>query len=104
MPLVTNATPEPIKLPQWDIFQLGMLQNPAYQRVSDRSANRLAVNRLETFFSQHADNWEVAAGLWYQMLAGCIVEVRPTETEVTGWCDWVVGACASAGEGKEESC
>lgn len=85
MPLITNAEPEPIEIPSWNDFQLAMLTNSAYQRVSDRSANTLAVNRLETFFAQQAENWPIAAMLWSQMLSGCIDEVMPTPEEIGIW-------------------
>ncbi|MEL7143300.1 MAG: hypothetical protein AAGL08_13880 [Cyanobacteria bacterium J06573_11] len=85
MPLVTNPEPEPIKLPNFGDFQLAMLGNATYQRVSDRSANKLAVTRIETFFAQAADTWPAAAMLWRQMVDSCIDEVKPSAAEIEAW-------------------
>ena len=85
MPLVTDAQPEDIVLPDWGEFKLAMLQNGAYQRVTDRSKNQRAVSRLESQFTAELDNWQVAAMLWQQMIAATLPEEQPLPDEVEQW-------------------
>lgn len=85
MPLVENAEPEDIRLPDWGGFKVQMMSDAAYQRVADRSKNRLAVNRLESLFTSQIENWDIACLLWGQMVAACIDELRPTAAEVDKW-------------------
>jgi len=85
MPLVENGQPEEIKLPNWGDFRLSMMGDATYQRVSDRSKNRLAVNRLESMFTAQIENWQVACFLWGQMVSACLEEIRPNEVEVEEW-------------------
>ena len=85
MPLVENGQPEEINLPDWVSFRLAMMSNSAYQRVADRSKNRLAVNRLESLFTAQIDNWQIACVLWGQVITACLEEVQPTAAEVDEW-------------------
>ena len=85
MPLVTDAQPEEIRLPDWGVFKLGMLSNAAYLRIAEATAAQRAVSRVEAFFASDQDNWPVAAMLWQQMLSGCDAEHLPTPAEVEGW-------------------
>ncbi|MEM9092246.1 MAG: hypothetical protein AAGC93_26380 [Cyanobacteria bacterium P01_F01_bin.53] len=85
MPAPNKTVLEPAEGADWGAFQLGMLNDQAYQRVSNLSLDPLAVTRLETFFSVQGEQWAVAVQLWALMLKDMPTEVRPTSTEVTRW-------------------
>ena len=85
MPLAENPQSEPVVFPRWGDFNLAMLQNPAYQRVSSQSSMQRSVSRLESYFATQVDNWPVAVLFWQQMLTGCPVEKRPTTSEAAAW-------------------
>lgn len=85
MPVASDQTPEVVQLTDWGSFELAMLQDAAYQRVADRTANQRAVSRIELYFSTAMENWPVAAMLWHQMLSGCIPELAPTAEEAAAW-------------------
>ena len=85
MPKVENASSEPLKLMQWGDFKLAMLNDVPYQKMAAATADQRAVSRIENFFTAEIDNWEVAALLWSQMLAGCPEAARPTAVEAGQW-------------------
>ncbi|MEM9091262.1 MAG: hypothetical protein AAGC93_21290 [Cyanobacteria bacterium P01_F01_bin.53] len=85
MPAPNKTVLEPAENADWGAFQVGMLSNQAYQRVSNLSLDPLAVTRLETFFSVQGEQLAVAVQLWALMLKDMPGEVLPTPTEVAGW-------------------
>ena len=85
MPAPKTTVLEPAEDADWGAFQVGMLKDQAYQRVSNLSLDPLAVTRLETFFSVQGEQLAVAVQLWALMLKEMPAEVMPTPTEVAGW-------------------
>jgi len=84
MPKATEG-PSPVALPDWGAFQVGMLTNQAYQRVSNSSADQLSVNRLETFFSIQGEELPVAAQLWGLMIHGVPDGAKPNAADAAAW-------------------
>lgn len=80
-----NTEPRLIKNPDWNAFQLGMLRNAGYQKVSNATSNTRAVSRLELFFGQRADNWVIAQQLWLLMIGGLSEMSQPLSEEVAQW-------------------
>lgn len=85
MPAPSERKTEPAILEDWGSFKLGMLQNQAYQRVSQASTDKLSVSRIETFFSIQGEELQAAVMLWEAMMKGVEEEVRPSAFEAGQW-------------------
>jgi hypothetical protein len=86
MPLDPNPKSQPVHLPDWSAFQLAMMTNQAYTRIS-RMADQRVVSRIELYFSTKAENWPLAAQMWAGMLASCPEAQRPTKEESIAWAE-----------------
>lgn len=82
-----KSVDEPItaKAFEWEAFNLGMLKDQAYQRVTQTTANQRAVTRLETAFSTAAEEWGLMSQLWGQMLVDTPLSAQPTADEIESW-------------------
>lgn len=84
MPRAT-ALPKEAKIPEWGEFQLAMLNDAAYQRVSSATTSDRAVSRLELFFATQVENWPVAEMLWQLMIGGLPQLSLPQAEDIASW-------------------
>lgn len=80
-----DRVPRPAISSNWGDFQLAMLSNAAYQRVSTVAENQLVVNRLERFFAVQGEALEIAMQLWEAMISSCPPSMQPVASEAAEW-------------------
>lgn len=84
MPRATEP-PKDDNLPEWGEFQLAMLNNAGYQKISNATSNQVARSRFEVYCSQQVENWPVAAQLWELMIGGLPKLSQPFAEEIRQW-------------------
>lgn len=84
MPRIT-APPEDLKDPDWGAFQLAMMMNAGYQKISHATSSQVERSRFETYCATHVENWPVAAQLWKLMIGGLSEMSQPTKEDIAAW-------------------
>ncbi len=84
--------PTPNPTPDWANFNLAMLNNPACNRVGEKSLNTLAVHDLRSIaisisISGNSPDGAIATipQLWNAMVETTPLNYKPTAEEITNW-------------------
>ena len=85
MPAVENAQPQEIRDLHWNDFQLQMLMNAGYQKLSNATRSQIARSRFEAYIVQKVENWPIAAQLWQLMLGGLSELEQPLSEDIEQW-------------------
>lgn len=86
------ASPAPTPTPDWATFNLAMFNNPACNRVGEKSLNTLATTDLRSIaitisISSNAPDIAIATipQLWNAMIEAVPLSYKPSADEIRGW-------------------
>ena len=85
MPAIENAQPQDIRDLNWNEYQVLMMQNAGYQKLSNATASQVARSRFEAYIVQKVENWPIAAQLWQLMIGGLSELEQPLSEEIGQW-------------------
>ena len=85
MPAINDAQPIEIKEIRWGDFQLAMLKNSAYRRISGSTQDQISRDRFEMYVTAEHENWPMAAQLWQLMIGGLTPLTQPRPEEIEQW-------------------